>query len=277
MTTVALFCLLGAQEEGRAYVPAAGFNNMFKARDALVSLLSSGYRFVDLLDRVSAVDPEIRIRFTSPHPKDFPDSVLQLVNERANICKSIHMPVQHGHSDVRSTKLRRLAEVIDTYNTVVTAKNKAVDEGRLHVVLVQGPSRRSELKLTGLTDTSKRCVFPGELPILAHVPVAPEASMVWNPATLDFDAASNNSMGPTVSLQKGDYVLVRVHEAGRHTLHATPLARTTLTELQNLAPAGLLGYVILKAAHVGHDDVRIGHDDMIWLRSFSDPSIATRS
>ncbi|RHY97758.1 hypothetical protein DYB35_010531, partial [Aphanomyces astaci] len=84
----------GAQDEGRAYVSASGFTNMYKARDAL------GYRFVDLLDRVSAVDPEIRIRFTSPHPKDFPDDVLHLVNDRPNICKAIHMPVQHGHSDL---------------------------------------------------------------------------------------------------------------------------------------------------------------------------------
>ncbi|KAL4150830.1 hypothetical protein PRNP1_010227 [Phytophthora ramorum] len=39
----------------------------------------------------------------------------------------------------------------------------------------------------------------------------------------------------------GDYVLVRVREAGRHTLHATPVARTTLQEVAKLVPSALLG------------------------------------
>lgn len=34
-----------------------------------------GLRFSHLLDRVSRIDPDMRIRFTSPHPKDFPDEV----------------------------------------------------------------------------------------------------------------------------------------------------------------------------------------------------------
>ncbi|OQS01108.1 CDK5 regulatory subunit-associated protein 1 [Achlya hypogyna] len=293
----------GAEEEGRAYVSATGFNNMFKARDA------KGFRFADLLDRVSAVDPEIRIRFTSPHPKDFPDDVLRLVNERANICKSIHMPVlgrmrrgysreaylalvdnmrsiipgvalssdfiagfcdetEEEHQDTLSlmrhvafdhafmfaysmrakthashrmednvdeaVKLRRLAEVIDTYNTVVTQKNLVEDQGRLHVVLVQGASRRSDANLTGLTDTNKRCVFP-DLPVAAEA-----ASTLVRDAVGAVDFAPQ-AAGPAVRLQKGDYVLVRVHEAGRHTLHATPIARTTLQEMHLLAPTGLLG------------------------------------
>nr|CAI5853971.1 unnamed protein product [Callosobruchus analis] len=37
-----------------------------------------GLRFADLLDRVARVNPEMRIRFTSPHPKDFPDEVVQV-------------------------------------------------------------------------------------------------------------------------------------------------------------------------------------------------------
>lgn len=39
-------------------------------------------------------------RFTSPHPKDFPDEVLHLIAERSNICKQIHLPAQSGNSAV---------------------------------------------------------------------------------------------------------------------------------------------------------------------------------
>uniref|UniRef100_UPI00398E881F mitochondrial tRNA methylthiotransferase CDK5RAP1 isoform X2 n=1 Tax=Pristiophorus japonicus TaxID=55135 RepID=UPI00398E881F len=65
-----------------------------------------GLRFADLLDQVSRIDPEMRIRFTSPHPKDFPDEVLQLIQERANICKQIHLPAQSGSTAVL-TAMRR--------------------------------------------------------------------------------------------------------------------------------------------------------------------------
>ncbi|KAK9738028.1 Radical SAM superfamily [Popillia japonica] len=59
-----------------------------------------GLRFADLLEKVADVNPEIRIRFTSPHPKDFPDEVLQLIQEKPNICQSLHLPAQSGNSNV---------------------------------------------------------------------------------------------------------------------------------------------------------------------------------
>lgn len=43
-----------------------GFRTVYKAKPG-------GLRFAHLLDQVSQIDPEMRIRFTSPHPKDFPD------------------------------------------------------------------------------------------------------------------------------------------------------------------------------------------------------------
>lgn len=70
-----------------------GFSTVYKAK-------KGGLRFSDLLDRVSRIDPDMRVRFTSPHPKDFPDEVLQLIAERDNICKQIHLPAQSGSSQV---------------------------------------------------------------------------------------------------------------------------------------------------------------------------------
>ena len=46
------------------------------------------------------VDPEMRIRFTSPHPKDFPDEVLRVIAERPNVCACLHMPAQSGNNAV---------------------------------------------------------------------------------------------------------------------------------------------------------------------------------
>jgi len=59
-----------------------------------------GLRFADLLDRLSGEFPEMRFRFTSPHPKDYPDELLFLMRDRYNICKNIHMPAQSGSTSV---------------------------------------------------------------------------------------------------------------------------------------------------------------------------------
>ncbi|KAK3910445.1 Mitochondrial tRNA methylthiotransferase CDK5RAP1 [Frankliniella fusca] len=72
---------------------ARGFKTVYKPK-------KGGTRFADLLDQVSRIDPEMRIRFTSPHPKDFPDEVLHLIRERHNICTSLHIPAQSGNSEV---------------------------------------------------------------------------------------------------------------------------------------------------------------------------------
>jgi len=56
--------------------------------------------FTDLLDQVSSKTSIERIRFTSPHPKDFPDDLLDLIAERDNICKQIHVPLQAGNNRV---------------------------------------------------------------------------------------------------------------------------------------------------------------------------------
>ena len=78
--------------EGGEYETAAGFFNMFRARGG------PGVRFTELLDRVSAAAPGVRLRFTSPHPKDFPDALLALMAARDNIAKHVHLPAQSGSS-----------------------------------------------------------------------------------------------------------------------------------------------------------------------------------
>jgi tRNA-2-methylthio-N6-dimethylallyladenosine synthase len=56
--------------------------------------------FTTLMDHASQVDPEMRIRFSSPHPKDFPEDLLHLISERPNLCNCIHIPAQSGNDYV---------------------------------------------------------------------------------------------------------------------------------------------------------------------------------
>jgi tRNA-2-methylthio-N6-dimethylallyladenosine synthase len=57
-------------------------------------------RFYDLLELAAGVDPRMRIRFTTSHPKDMSDKILFKIAEFPNICRHIHLPVQSGSSKI---------------------------------------------------------------------------------------------------------------------------------------------------------------------------------
>lgn len=56
--------------------------------------------FANLLEMVAKVHPDLRIRFSTSHPKDITDEVLYTMQRHENICKYIHLPVQSGSSRV---------------------------------------------------------------------------------------------------------------------------------------------------------------------------------
>jgi tRNA A37 methylthiotransferase MiaB len=58
-----------------------GFKELYKLRN------KTGLRFTDLIDKLSDIAPEVRFRYTSPHPKDFPEELIDLIKEKNNICK----------------------------------------------------------------------------------------------------------------------------------------------------------------------------------------------
>ena len=57
---------------------------------------NDGTSFPQLLRKVAEEAPEMRIRFTTSHPKDMSDETLRVVAEVPNVCKHIHLPVQSG-------------------------------------------------------------------------------------------------------------------------------------------------------------------------------------
>lgn len=58
--------------------------------------------FAQLLEMVAQIDPHLRIRFSTSHPKDITDEVLYTMKKYENICKYVHLPVQSGNSRVLS-------------------------------------------------------------------------------------------------------------------------------------------------------------------------------
>jgi MiaB/RimO family radical SAM methylthiotransferase len=245
----------------------------------------NGDRFVDLLDKASLINPEIRIRFTSPHPKDFPNDLLYLMKERKNICKHIHLPAQSGsttclermkrgynreaylnlvenirsiipnvslssdfisgfcdeteqeHNDTISliktvkynfcyafpyslrektkafhrlkdnveddVKSRRHMEVVKTFRECAFELNK-LEIGKIHLVLVEGESKRSEFDLAGRNDHNTTVIFEKK-------------------------NLNNENRIPTV----GDYVACKIVNCSSQILRGVPLYLTSLNDFYN--------------------------------------------
>jgi tRNA-2-methylthio-N6-dimethylallyladenosine synthase len=56
--------------------------------------------FAQLLEKVALVNPDLRVRFSTSHPKDMTDDVLEMMAQYENICNYIHLPVQSGSSRI---------------------------------------------------------------------------------------------------------------------------------------------------------------------------------
>ena len=84
------------------------------------------YDFGDLLEQVALAVPKIRIRFTSPHPKDMDDKAIAVMAKYPNICKHIHLPSQSGND--RILKLMKRNYTREWYLERVAAIRRVVPD-----------------------------------------------------------------------------------------------------------------------------------------------------
>jgi tRNA-2-methylthio-N6-dimethylallyladenosine synthase len=80
--------------------------------------------FAPLLRELGAVEGLERVRFTSPHPRDFTLDVLEAMAETPNVCEHLHLPLQSGSDGVlramrRSYRRRRYLELVERARTMV--------------------------------------------------------------------------------------------------------------------------------------------------------------
>ena len=81
--------------------------------------LKPRYRFVDLLERISAIEGVRRIRFTSPHPQEVKSDFIDLVCSNKKVCHHIHMPLQSGSDRIlklmnRNYRRKKYISIIDS-------------------------------------------------------------------------------------------------------------------------------------------------------------------
>lgn len=75
-------------------------NELPEKRIKEIEIISSSVNFAQLLVMVAAISPNLRVRFSTSHPKDITDEVLYTIAKHENICNYIHLPVQSGNSRI---------------------------------------------------------------------------------------------------------------------------------------------------------------------------------
>jgi len=229
--------LLGQNVDSYKWSPEV--NNKARLEKSEVSEIIN---FANLIEMVAKVHPDLRVRFSTSHPKDITDEVLHTMNKYENICNYIHLPAQSGNSRVLELmnrtytrdwyinrvdaireiigedcgissdmiagfcteteeehketlslmdyvkydfsymffyserpgtlaakkyeddipldiKKRRLSEIIKKQQAHSLERNKR-DIGKVHKVLIEGTSKRSEEDLQGRNSANKVVIFP---------------------------------------------------------------------------------------------------------------------
>ncbi len=77
-----------------------GFKEVTLLGQNVNSYLTDGVTFPQLLAKVAEAFPQMRIRFTTSHPKDMSDETLEVIASHKNLCRHIHLPVQSGSNRI---------------------------------------------------------------------------------------------------------------------------------------------------------------------------------
>jgi tRNA-2-methylthio-N6-dimethylallyladenosine synthase len=217
-----------------------GFREVTLLGQNVNSYLDGNYDFADLLAHCASIDRNLRIRFTTSHPQDLSDKLLETIASNSNLCKYIHLPIQSGSNRIldemnrtytiehyltiinkarelmpnvsfstdiisgfptetyedhlatldimqkvkydgaymfkyspregtkafrmvddvpEETKSKRLQEIISLQQQISLEINRSLI-GTEDIVLVEGKSKKSELFLSGRTDSNKIVIFP---------------------------------------------------------------------------------------------------------------------
>ena len=92
--------------------------------------------FPELLEKVALINPLLRVRFSTSHPKDISDELLYTIARNNNICKHIHLPAQSGSS--RILKLMNREYTREWYMDRVNAIHAIIPECSLSTDMITG-------------------------------------------------------------------------------------------------------------------------------------------
>ncbi len=113
-----------------------GFKEVTLLGQNVNSYRDQEFDFADLLRSVAEVDPSMRIRYTTSHPQDMSDKLIETIAAHKNICKYIHLPVQSGSN--RILKLMNRTYTIEHYLGLMAKIKSAMPEASFSTDIIAG-------------------------------------------------------------------------------------------------------------------------------------------
>jgi tRNA-2-methylthio-N6-dimethylallyladenosine synthase len=101
-----------------------------------------GTGFAQLLEKVAMINPELRVRFATSHPKDISDELIETIARYKNICNSIHLPVQSGSN--RMLKMMNRKYTREWYLDRIDAIKRIIPDCAISTDIIAGFSSETE-------------------------------------------------------------------------------------------------------------------------------------
>ena len=98
--------------------------------------------FPELMELVADIDPQLRVRFATSHPKDLSDSLLEVMARHDNICRCIHLPVQSGSN--RMLQLMNRKYTVEWYLDRIAAIRRFLSDCSITTDVIAGFSTETE-------------------------------------------------------------------------------------------------------------------------------------
>ena len=117
----------------------------------------NGVTFAKLLEKIVKIDGIERIRFISPHPKDFTDDVIKVIAENEKICKIIHLPLQSGSSNVLKAMNRKYTK--EQYLNLVEKMKKQIPNVLFSTDIIVGFPGETEEDFEDTLDVVEKVKF----------------------------------------------------------------------------------------------------------------------
>lgn len=103
--------------------------------------LPGSYRLGDLMNEIHKIDIP-RVRFTTSHPRDFDDHLIEVLAQGGNLVEHIHLPVQHGNSDILKLMGRKYTR--EQYITLANKIKQAIPNASFTTDLIVGFPNETE-------------------------------------------------------------------------------------------------------------------------------------